>query len=176
MPSFNPDDYDDDEFFDFHAKPIPLQASPTAAPAPTPFTGTEYHYLNLVFRPALFVKEAFLVVALALYYFTTAHLAKRNVATADQWFVTNAPHLREQFASVGLGGGVVYSRDGTDEFISSATGRRGVEAVTIMLRTAPADLLVELYYLARGLFQIGWDSGADQVVSLRSFPESRRGC
>jgi hypothetical protein len=70
----------------------------------------------------------------------------------------------------------VYARDGTDEFISSATGRRGVEALTIMLRTDPADLLVSLYYLARGLFQIGWESGADQVVSLGLLRGSRTGC
>lgn len=62
----------------------------------------------------------------------------------------------------------LFAADTPDSFSSWSTGRRGVESLTITLRTTPLHDLLKLgYNFVRGVMDLTFDAGVDKVVSCR---------
>lgn len=141
-------------------------AVPSGAAARLPYTGTEYSLGPIHFRPAEFQMEAVMLAFLAVYLASTFLIRQANRARASAWFSANEATYKEEFAGVGLGGGTLFKADGGDEFVSYATGRRGVEYVWTKVRTGAQDLVGIAYHFFRGIIDHNYQSGTNKVVSL----------
>ncbi|ORY76850.1 hypothetical protein BCR35DRAFT_314392 [Leucosporidium creatinivorum] len=78
----------------------------------------------------------------------------------------NVPTLQEEFAGVGMGDvGKVFAQDGGDEFLTYATGRRGVVSAWAIVQTKSRhDLLTRLYHIVRGALDYTYVSGEDRIT------------
>lgn len=136
------------------------------AAARLPYTGTEYSLGPIHFRPAEFQMEAVMLAFLAVYLASTFLIRQANKARASAWFSASEATYKEEFAGVGLGGGTLFKADGGDEFVSYATGRRGVEYVWTKVRTGAQDVVGIAYHFFRGIIDHNYQSGTNKVVSL----------
>lgn len=142
-----------------------------------PYEGTEYKLGPFRLRPAQMHMEGIMVAVLAAYLVTAFLSRKANRSRAAKWFKANERVYREEFSGVGLGGDKLFEGDGGDEFVSYATGRRGVESAWSKVSTGGYDLLAKLYDAARGIADYAYDSGADRIVSpFASSPPIGRSC
>ncbi|BGP56905.1 hypothetical protein JCM8202v2_004541 [Rhodotorula sphaerocarpa] len=146
----------------------PGQANSAAAAAgagqKAPYTGTEYKLGPVHFRPAEFQLEGVMLLVLAAYLASTYLLRQANKARASKWFRATEPAYRQEFAGVGLGGGQLFKGDGGDEFVSYASGRRGVEFVWTKVRTSAQDVVGMAYHLFRGIIDYKYESGSNKVL------------
>ncbi|GAA6009921.1 CCDC47 family protein [Rhodotorula paludigena] len=129
-----------------------------------PYEGTEYKLGPFRLRPAQMHMEGIMVAVLAAYLVTAFLSRKANRSRAAKWFKANERVYREEFSGVGLGGDKLFEGDGGDEFVSYATGRRGVESAWSKVSTGGYDLLAKLYDAARGIADYAYDSGADRIT------------
>ncbi|GAA5825412.1 hypothetical protein JCM11251_006972 [Rhodosporidiobolus azoricus] len=143
---------------------VPLFPNVVDPSTPPPYQGTQYTLGPLKFRPAEFKQEGFLISALALYLVGTFLARKTNASKAKAWYAANEEVYRREFAGVGLGGDKLYVGDGGDEFVSYATGRRGVDFVWTKVRTGAYDVLAKLYNLIRGFADQSYDAGTDKIT------------
>ncbi|GAA5917622.1 hypothetical protein JCM6882_001992 [Rhodosporidiobolus microsporus] len=155
------------------AVPKPEQAGGDAEPlfpnvvdpaAPPTFEGTQYTLGPFKVRPAEFKQEGVLLGVLAAYLVGSFLARKSNASRAKSWYAANEEVFRREFAGVGLGSDKLYAGDGGDEFISYATGRRGVEFAWTKVRTGGYDVLAKLYNLIRGFADQGYDAGTDKIT------------
>ncbi|BGP18231.1 hypothetical protein JCM10213_007860 [Rhodosporidiobolus nylandii] len=144
--------------------PVVPASDPHAPRTLPPFEGTEYRLGALRVRPAEMKMEGAMLALLALYLAGSFLLRRANVGRARAWYTANEPAYRREFAGVGLGSDKLFAGDGGDEFVSYATGRRGVESVWTRVRTGGYDVIAKIYNLARGIADYGYDSGAERVT------------
>ncbi|GAA5860763.1 hypothetical protein JCM3774_006277 [Rhodotorula dairenensis] len=138
-------------------------AFPSGA-ARLPYAGTDYSLGPIHFRPAEFQLEGVMLAFLAAYLASTYLIRQVNKSRANAWFSSNEATFREEFAGVGLGGGTLFKADGGDEFVSYATGRRGVEYVWTKVRTGAQDLVGIAYHFFRGIIDHHYESGTNKVL------------
>ncbi|GAA5874539.1 hypothetical protein JCM8547_002187 [Rhodosporidiobolus lusitaniae] len=141
-------------------------SSPDAAAQPTlrALRGPQYTLGPFRLHPAEFKMEGVMLVLLVSYGLASLLIRKSNARKARQWFAANEEVYRREFAGVGLGKDKLYAGDGGDEFVSYATGRRGVVSVWTKVKTGGYDVVARLYDLVRGVSDAGYDSGADKVT------------
>ncbi|GAA5990018.1 hypothetical protein JCM11641_000586 [Rhodosporidiobolus odoratus] len=144
---------------------------PNVPPTPAPFTGTQYTLGPFQIRPSQLKMEGFMISLIAFYLLSTFYSRKANKARAKAWFVANEPAYKAEFAGVGLGKDELFKGDGGDEFVSYATGRRGVEYAWTKVKTGGHDVLAKAYFFVRGIADYGFDSGADKItIDLKLSP------
>lgn len=90
-----------------------------------PFTGLEYRLGPYLFRPSALKREGLVLLALIAYYLTSWFGASISSKHAKAWFDSNLDLVGKEFAQVGMGT-KRFEKDGGDEFVSFATGRRCV--------------------------------------------------
>lgn len=147
----------------------PFEAVKGGKPQLPPLRGDRFTLGPLKFHPQEFRTEALLLALFALYALATFFLRRFNTARAKTWYTANAPILRSEFAGVGLANEALFAKDGGDEYVSYATGRRGVESAWVRLTTGGQDALAWVYEQVRGVSDAAWDSGAGKVVRSFSF-------
>ncbi|KAM0751133.1 DUF1682-domain-containing protein [Meredithblackwellia eburnea MCA 4105] len=144
---------------------VSSSSSSPASPTPTPFTGTEYKFGNLRIRPSELQYESAALLLLLLYALSSLSLARSNRAHAKRWFDAHSPAFAREFAAFGVGDGPgSFKKDGGDEFVLYATGRRAVQGVQVNVRTVSNDLLVTAYEVLRGQLDLTFKSQAGKVV------------
>lgn len=140
------------------------EAQETRAPRP-PYDGLSYSWGTFTFRPAEFKFEACSIAIILAYLLLSMFGAAQNKAHASAWFASNNAVLQDELAGVGFGA-KPFAED-SKEFLTYATGRRGVSSVWVNLKTkARHDIFTKLYHTARGLLDQSYVSGEDRVVSL----------
>ncbi|KAK4050362.1 hypothetical protein OIO90_005155 [Microbotryomycetes sp. JL221] len=143
-----------------------INAATTTTTASLPYDGTEYKWRMLTFRPNEFKVEAVLTLLVLTYLGFSLIGARYNKQRATKWFKQNLVALEQEFAGIGFGDtNKQVESDGHDEFLTFATGRRGVEHAWIKVQTQPNhDVLTTLYHLVRGIMDYNYDSGADRIT------------
>ncbi|KAJ7095409.1 hypothetical protein B0H15DRAFT_829444 [Mycena belliarum] len=109
-----------------------------AALTPQPFVnpenydGLEYRWKFLVFRPALFQREAFLLAALLAYvaFFLLGRWS--NTRKATKWRDAHLPLLEQQFSRPSH-----WVQDGYSDFFNFSTGRRNVASLHAIFALRP---------------------------------------
>jgi hypothetical protein len=111
--------------------------------------------------------EACCIAGIALYTLLSFLGGRANKSHASAWMDTNVPTLQDEFAGVGMGDvGKVFAQDGGDEFLTYATGRRGVVSAWTTVQTKSRhDIFTRLYHAVRGLMDQTYVSGEDRIVS-----------
>lgn len=99
-----------------------------------PFTGLEYKLGPFIFRPSTLKKELGVLLAVILYYLISWFGSSISSKHAKIWFDSNLPILGKEFAQVGMGT-KRFEKDGGDEFVSFATGRRLVKRLLLLLNS-----------------------------------------
>lgn len=141
---------------------------PPPSPAPLPSNaGSTYKFGAFSFRPADFVMEAYFLGAILLYSLLSFLGGRANKSHASAWMDANVPTLQAEFAGVGMGDvGKVFAQDGGDEFLTYATGRRGVVSAWTTVQTkARHDIFTRLYHVVRDIMDQTYVSGEDRIVS-----------
>lgn len=184
-PAAAPDEhvpFDFDDLVVGNSKPPP---APTPAAAPTetedhedepvatrkprlPYEGRSYTYRSFTFRPADYKFEAGCLTVVLSYLLASVLGAKQNKAHATAWFASNNPVLQDELAGVGFGA-KPFVEDGGDEFLTYATGRRGVSSIWVKIRSKSRhDLFTTIYHTVRGIMDYSYVSGEDRIASLVS--------
>jgi hypothetical protein len=141
-------------------------SAPLPVPTKAPYDGLEFSLGPFVLHPVEYKMEGVLLASILLYTLLSFLGGRRSRAHARAWFEANESTFRQEFAGVGLGDQRLFQVDGGDEFISYATGRRGVVHAWSKLQTkARHDLFTRVYHIARGIIDYGYASGEDQIVS-----------
>lgn len=155
--------------------PVPFRdiltdGPPAPPPLPTNDGSTTYKLGAFSFRPSDFVMEAYFLGAIAIYTLVSIFGGRANKSHASAWMDANVPTLQDEFAGVGMGDvGKVFAEDGGDEFLTYATGRRGVVSAWTTVQTKSRhDIFTRLYHFVRVIMDQTYVSGEDRIVS-RSF-------
>ncbi len=141
--------------------PVYIKALAALAPNLTPlvpsseYQGRHYDVLNLSFRPALFVKEGFIVLGLislfGLYYLGS----KYNENLGKKWIKQHESFWNQQFKSISPAVDAKPLNDGPSVLLYFLTGRRNLLSVHITQHLLPRHNPVQmLLSFARGFLDI----------------------
>ncbi|TRM67535.1 hypothetical protein BD626DRAFT_479084 [Schizophyllum amplum] len=123
--------------------------------APRPFShpetweGIEYKWKFLVFRPAYFQHEGYVLAAVALYLVLFFVGKSLNEKKASSWFTAHKSLLEANFSKPASGGLI---QDGYSDFFAFSSGRRNVASLhaifTLRPRHDPFQLIMQTGYAA----------------------------
>ncbi|KAH0839735.1 DUF1682-domain-containing protein [Lanmaoa asiatica] len=131
--------------------------SPPTPFLPDEYTGTEFRWRFLVFRPALFVPQACLLLGVLLYLALALYGKRRNQRTANALYSALHPLLARNFSAPASSSGLIS--DGPTDFFVFSTGRRALASLHTVLSLVPRQDPLHL------LFQSLW-----QFYDLRYHP------
>ncbi|TDL29497.1 DUF1682-domain-containing protein [Rickenella mellea] len=119
------------------------------------YDGLEYRWKVVVFRPALFKVEAFLILGV-IFYIAAFFVGKSaNAKRANAWLNSHFTLLSQQFSSPTFAGLVP---DGYSDFFNFSTGRRGVASLHTVFALMPRhDLLQMLFMFGRSLIELNYN-------------------
>ncbi|KAG8218454.1 DUF1682-domain-containing protein [Butyriboletus roseoflavus] len=121
------------------------------------YTGTQFRWRFLVFRPALFVPQASLLIAVLLYLAFALYGKYRNQRTANALYNAIHPLLAHNFSAPASSSGLIS--DGSTDFFVFSTGRRALVSLHTVLSLVPRQDPLHL------LLQFLW-----QLYDLRYHP------
>ncbi|KAF8138264.1 DUF1682-domain-containing protein [Boletus edulis] len=136
---------------------LALFAPPPPPPLSTDYSGTQFAWRFLVFRPALFVPQAILLLAVLLYLAIALYGKHRNQRTANALYNALHPLLARNFSAPASSSGLIP--DGPTDFFVFSTGRRAVASLHTVLALLPHQDPLHLF------FQFLW-----QLYDLRYQP------
>ncbi|KAH7914334.1 DUF1682-domain-containing protein [Hygrophoropsis aurantiaca] len=139
---------------------------------PPPFTqgeeydGWEYRWKFLVFRPALFQTQAYLLVGLLAYVAFTLYGKYTNQKKANAWFAAHQETLEAQFSKPATSSGLIA--DGYTDFFNFSTGRRGIASLHTIFTLRPRqDLLQLIYQFAWQLYDLRYSPYDELVLDFK---------
>ncbi|CAE6445564.1 unnamed protein product [Rhizoctonia solani] len=147
----------------------PLLSFLTPAPAVFPseeYDGFQLRWKNVVFRPAEFKYEGFILLAIfayvALYFF-----GKRvNENRAGRWFSAHFSIYAEQFSRPANGSTLLS--DGASDYFAYSTGRRGVHyAHTIFTMVPRHDIFQIIYQKLYGLIDLQYAPEDEVLLDIK---------
>ncbi|GAA93497.1 uncharacterized protein L969DRAFT_95850 [Mixia osmundae IAM 14324] len=140
--------------------------APKKAPvlAIDPYDGLEYRFKRLVFRPATFYNEAIMLAFGLLFIVATFRGRKANARRAEAWMDAHVPLLESQFSHVGASANGIIKKSSPTDFMTYASGRRGLRALTVQVKTrARHDISIMAYEFIRQILDFTWQSDADRI-------------
>ncbi|KAF8559089.1 DUF1682-domain-containing protein [Imleria badia] len=130
---------------------------PTQLSLDSDYDGIQFRYRFLVFRPALLIPQAFLLLAVLLYLALALYGRHRNQRTANALYNAIHPLLARNFSAPASSSGLIS--DGPTDFFVFSTGRRALASLHTVLSLLPRQDPLHL------LFQFLW-----QLYDLRYHP------
>ncbi|TFY80349.1 hypothetical protein EWM64_g3665 [Hericium alpestre] len=123
--------------------------TPPPAVLDADYDGLEYDFKYLVFRPALFKNEAFLLAGVAVHLLFFWFGKRSNWNKTNSWLNAHLPLYEKQFSAPTNGG---LTADGYSDFFNFSTGRRVVASLHTVFTLRPRhDLLQMIYQFIWGL-------------------------
>ncbi|KAH7929470.1 DUF1682-domain-containing protein [Leucogyrophana mollusca] len=144
---------------------------------PPPFTqgeeydGWQYKWKFLVFRPALFQTQAYLLVGLLAYVAIALYGKYTNQKKVNAWFTAHLPTLEAQFSKPTTASGLIS--DGYTDFFNFSTGRRGIASLHTIFTLRPRqDLLQLIYQFAWQMYDLRYNPYDELVLDFKLTPDS----
>ncbi|KZO98177.1 DUF1682-domain-containing protein [Calocera viscosa TUFC12733] len=120
------------------------------------YTGIEYRWRNIVFRPAQFQFEAIILGVVLLYLLVWAVGRYLNGSRVRAWYKTHLPFYTTQFTRPAVGG---LQADGPSDFFIFSTGRRAVLSLhTTFTLLSRHNLIDMIYDIGRGFIELDYQS------------------
>ncbi|KAG6378534.1 DUF1682-domain-containing protein [Boletus reticuloceps] len=141
---------------------LALFAPSPPPPLSTDYSGTQFAWRFLVFRPALFVPQAILLLGVLLYLAIALYGKHRNQRTADALYNALHPLLARNFSAPASSSGLIP--DGPTDFFVFSTGRRAVASLHTFLWQ-----LYDLRYQPRDHLTLDFLLDADAAAALPDF-------
>ncbi|KAN0097646.1 Protein of unknown function (DUF1682) domain containing protein [Tylopilus felleus] len=131
--------------------------SPPPPPSFQDYAGSQFHWRFLVFRPALLVPQALLLLAVLLYLAFALYGKHRNQRTANALYNAIRPLLDRNFSAPASSSGLIS--DGPTDYFVFSTGRRALASLHTVFSFLPRQDPLHLF------FQFLW-----QLYDLRYQP------
>ncbi|KDQ20763.1 hypothetical protein BOTBODRAFT_26780 [Botryobasidium botryosum FD-172 SS1] len=123
--------------------------SPSALDFPTEnYDGFQLRWKNLVFRPALFKFEGFLLLAILAYFLVSRLGHESNSRRVSKWLEAHRSVYETQFSKPF--GATPIVADGSSDFSVFSTGRRGLYALHTVFTLLPRQDIFQL------IFEYAW--------------------
>jgi len=129
---------------------------PQPQPTDEEYTGIEYRWRNLVFRPGQFQYEAIALGFVVVYLLAWAIGRYINGSRARAWYKAHLPFYETQFTRPAVGG---LQADGPSDFFIFSTGRRSVLSLHTTFALLTRHNLIDMIYdIGRGLIELDYQS------------------
>ncbi|KZW04082.1 DUF1682-domain-containing protein [Exidia glandulosa HHB12029] len=120
------------------------------------YEGTQFRWGQVVFRPAVFKEEAFVLAFVLGYLFLWQWGKWANKSKANAWLEAHRSLLTAQFSKPTSASGTLI-QDGGSDFYNFSTGRRGVSSLHTVFSLLPRHDLFELaIQFGRGLIELDY--------------------
>ncbi|KAJ8595991.1 DUF1682-domain-containing protein [Rhizopogon salebrosus TDB-379] len=133
---------------------------------PADYHGWELKWKFLVFRPALFQTQAYLLVGLLVYVALAMYGKYINFKRANAWYNAHLPLLQEQFSSPATASGLIA--DGYTDFFNFSTGRRAIASLHTIFSLRPRqDPLQHLYHFGWQMYDLRYNPHDELVLDFK---------
>lgn len=128
--------------------------TPPPVNVPEEYDGLQWRWKMLVFRPAYFANEVFLIGALALYVAFWWYGSSKNKRAANKWLGVHYPIYEQQFSKTETKFGRLTA-DGYSDYFSFCTGRRNIASLHTVFTFRPRhDLFQYVIQLVRQVMDL----------------------
>ncbi|KAJ7904536.1 hypothetical protein B0H14DRAFT_3103334 [Mycena olivaceomarginata] len=135
---------------------------------PEEYDGLEFRWRWFVFRPALFEREGYLLLALLGYVIFFVWGRWTNKGKANKWLDAHLSVLETQFSKPKR-----WTQDGYSDFFNFSTGRRNVASLHTIFTLRPRhDFFQWAFQTARTFIDLQYRPVDDLQLDFKLFPEA----